>query len=76
MIDSAKKVEYIPSKGNRLELRRLGLTLRGTVLSADRVQVLVKWDNGRSSSLRVGVDDLDAIYAEVSSNALAPSQSV
>ncbi len=76
MTDSAKKFEYIPSKGNRLELRRLGLTLRGTVLYADRVQVLVKWDNGRSSSLRVGVDDLDAIYAEVSSNALAPSQSV
>jgi hypothetical protein len=76
VIDSAKKFEYIPSKGNRLELRRLGLTLRGTVLYADRVQVLVKWDNGRSSSLRVGVDDLDAIYAEVSSNALAPSQSV
>jgi hypothetical protein len=27
----------------------------------------VKWDNGLSSSLRLGVDDLDMIYAEVSS---------
>jgi hypothetical protein len=63
----SKGFEYIPSKGNRLEGRRLGVTLRGTVLYADRVQVLVKWDNGRSSSLRLGVDDLDMIYAEVSS---------
>jgi hypothetical protein len=55
----------MPSKGERLELRRLGLILRGTVLYADQVQVLVKWDDGRSSSLRVGVDDLNVIYAEV-----------
>jgi hypothetical protein len=63
----SKRFEYIPSKGNRLEVRRLGVTLRGTVLYADRVQVLVKWDNGRSSSLRAGVDDLDVTYAEVRS---------
>ena len=58
------------SKGDRLELRKLGLILRGTVLYADQVQVLVKWDNGRSSSLRAGVDDLDVTYAEVTSHAL------
>jgi hypothetical protein len=76
MTHSSKRSNYIPSNGERLEFRRLGLILRGTVMYADQVQVLVKWDNCRSSSLRVGVDDLDAIYAEVSSNALAPSQSV
>ena len=64
MTHSSKRSNYIPSKGERLELRRLGLILRGTVLYADQVQVLVKWDNGRSSSLRVGVDDLDMIYTE------------
>jgi len=64
---SSKRSEYIPSKEDRVERRGLGVTLRGTVLYADRVQVLVKWDNGRSSSLRLGVDDLDMIYAEVSS---------
>ena len=64
MTHASKRSNYIPSKGERLELRRLGLILRGTVMYADQVQVLVKWDNGRSSSLRVGVDDLDMIYAE------------
>jgi hypothetical protein len=62
----SRRLEYIPSKGDRVERRGLGVTLRGTVLYADRVQVLVKWDNGRSSSLRLGVDDIDMIYAEVS----------
>jgi hypothetical protein len=63
MIQSSKRPSYIPSKGERLELRRLGVILRGTVLYADQVQVLVKWDDGQSSSLRVGVDDLNVIYA-------------
>jgi len=65
MTPSSKRSNYIPSKGERLERRDLGLIVRGTVLYADQVQVLVKWDNGRSSSLRVGVDDLNVIYAEV-----------
>jgi hypothetical protein len=69
----SKRLEYIPSIGDRVERRGLGLTLRGTVLYVDRVQVLVKWDNGSSSSLRLGVDDLDVIYAEVSSHSLVPS---
>ena len=64
MTHSSKRSNYIPSKGESLELRKLGLILRGTVMYADQLQVLVKWDNGRSSSLRVGVDDLDMIYAE------------
>jgi len=73
MIDSSEKTNYIPSKGERLELRKLGLILRGTVMYADQVQVLVKWDNGRSSSLRAGVDDLDTTYAEVTSHVLFSS---
>ena len=68
-----KETQLHPEQGDRLELRKLGLLLRGTVLYADQVQVLVKWDNGRSSSLRAGVDDLDVTYAEVTSHALVSS---
>jgi hypothetical protein len=48
----------IPSKGDRIELVRTqtGVHLRGTVFYSDQLQILVKWDNGRSQSLRVGVD--------------------
>ena len=48
----------IPSKGDRIELLRtqMGIRLRGTVYYADQLQVLVKWDNGRSQSLRLGSD--------------------
>jgi hypothetical protein len=66
-LHSSKRFEYIPSIGDRLERRGLGLTLRCTVLYADRVRVFVKWDDGRVSSLRAGADDLDLIDAEVSS---------
>jgi len=48
----------IPSKGDRIELlrTRMGLRLCGTVYYSDQLQILVKWDNGLSQSLRVGVD--------------------
>ena len=48
----------IPSKGDRIELLKTqtGVHLRGTVFYSDQLQILVKWDNGRSQSLRVGVD--------------------
>jgi hypothetical protein len=51
--------QQIPRKGERIELRlpRLGIRLRGTVFYADELQVLVKWDNGRSESLRPGGAD-------------------
>jgi len=46
----------IPSKGDRIELlqTQTGVHLRGTVFYSDQLQILVKWDNGRSQSLRVG----------------------
>ena len=46
--------EQIPRTGDRIELLlpRLGLGPRGTVFYADELQILVKWDDGRSESLR------------------------
>ncbi len=46
----------IPSKGDRIELlrSRMGVRVRGTVFYSDQLQVLVKWDDGRSESLRPG----------------------
>ncbi len=48
----------IPSKGQRIELltAQTGVRLRGTVFYSDHLQILVKWDNGRSQSLKPGVD--------------------
>jgi hypothetical protein len=48
----------LPSKGQRIELlqTKTGVRLRGTVFYSDELQILVKWDNGRSQSLRPGVD--------------------
>jgi hypothetical protein len=48
----------IPSKGDRIQLlrARMGVRPTGTVYYSDQLQILVKWDNGHSQSLRVGVD--------------------
>ena len=48
----------IPQKGDRVELLESGLRryTRGSVWYADQLQCLVKWDDGRSSSLRIGID--------------------
>ena len=48
--------QQIPQKGHRIELRlpRLGIRRHGTVFYADHLQVLVKWEDGRSESLRPG----------------------
>ena len=46
-------------KGDRIELvlPRLGLRPRGTVYYVDDLQILVKWDDGRSESLRSAFAD-------------------
>jgi hypothetical protein len=51
--------EQVPRKGERIELLlpRLGIRPRGTVFYADGLQVLVKWDDGRSESLRPDTAD-------------------
>jgi hypothetical protein len=46
----------IPTKGDQVEQRRIGVTRRGSVWYADQLQALVKWEDGRSSSLRLGRD--------------------
>ena len=48
----------MPGRGDRIELlrSRMGLRVRGTVFYSDELQILVKWDDGRSENLRPGVD--------------------
>ena len=48
----------VPNKGDRIErlAPRTGIRPQGTVFHVDQVQILVKWDDGRSQSLRPGVD--------------------
>jgi hypothetical protein len=44
----------IPSAGDEIEVMRTGVRRRGRVHYADQMQILVKWDDGKSSSLRHG----------------------
>jgi len=55
---SEDKHNRTPQKGDRIELLqpRTGVRGRGTVFYVDQMQILVKWDDGRSESLRPGVD--------------------
>jgi hypothetical protein len=55
--DNAHGREEIPMKGERIELLelRMGVPRRGRVFYSDQLQILVKWDDGRSESLRPGV---------------------
>lgn len=46
----------IPTKGDLVEQRRLGIRRLGVVWYSDQLQVLVKWEDGTSSSLRLGRD--------------------
>ena len=46
----------IPSKGDQVEQIRAGVTRLGHVWYSDQLQVLVKWEDGTSSSLRLGRD--------------------
>jgi hypothetical protein len=45
----------IPLIGDRVERRIAGVLKCGTVHYADQLQILVKWDDGSSSSLRVDI---------------------
>jgi uncharacterized protein DUF4314 len=58
--------ELVPKKGDRIELvrSRAGVHARGTVYHVDQVQILVKWDDGRSEALRPGVDRFKVIEPE------------
>jgi hypothetical protein len=57
--------DCVPSKGERIELLRprIGVRVRGTVFYSDQLQILVKWDDGRSESLRPGVDSYRKVDA-------------
>jgi hypothetical protein len=46
----------IPNRGDQVEQLRIGVRRLGVVWYADQLQVLVKWQDGRSSSLRLGRD--------------------
>jgi hypothetical protein len=46
----------IPNKGDQIEQHRSGVSRVGVVWYADQLQVLVKWQDGTSSSLRLGRD--------------------
>jgi hypothetical protein len=34
----------------------MGVRVRGTVFYSDQLQILVKWDDGRSEGIRPGID--------------------
>ena len=56
----------IPSRGDRVEMTRCGIHTAGTVWYADQLQVLVKWDDGTSSSLRRDSREIDGLCAQSS----------
>ena len=45
---------YIPTKGERIQQAVNGTRRTGVVWYADQLQILVEWEDGRSSSLRIG----------------------
>ena len=56
--------QILPLRGERITRTRAGVTVVGTVHYADELQVLVKWDDGHSSSLRVGKDRFKIVDAQ------------
>jgi hypothetical protein len=54
--DSRNRYVRLPEISGRIETSWSGRRRRGTVHYADHLQVLVKWDDGSSGSLRVGRD--------------------
>jgi hypothetical protein len=67
-----QRIEFacIPCRGDRIELLRprLGIRVRGNVFYADQLQVLVKWDDGRSESLRAGAQMFRILSGQSASN--------
>jgi hypothetical protein len=51
---SLGKAQQIPDVGDEIAIVRTGISRRGRVCYADQLQILVKWDDGGSSSLLVG----------------------
>jgi hypothetical protein len=53
-----QKGPEIPGKGDWIELRRpaTGVRIRGTVHYSDQLEILVKWDIGRSQSVTPDID--------------------
>lgn len=54
--ESAEHSVVPPKKGDRIEVRRSGVARCGTVQFVSDLQILVKWDDGSSSGLRIGRD--------------------
>jgi hypothetical protein len=57
-IDERQASNFVPRRGDRIELLqpRRGVRVRGTVFYSDQLQILVKWDDGRSEGLRPAID--------------------
>lgn len=53
---SASQARRTPRKGDRIQLAelRLGVATQGTIYYVDDLQILIKWDDGRSQSMRRG----------------------
>jgi hypothetical protein len=63
----------IPDKGDQVEQRQMGVSRVGVVWYADQLQVLVKWQDGKSSSLRRGRDQF-SIRTARDGDARSPSE--
>lgn len=63
---AARSRRSVPERGDRIERLppKAGIRVRGVVQYVDELQILVKWDDGRSESLRPGVHDFRIISDE------------
>jgi hypothetical protein len=60
-------------KGDRVEARRNGILLRGTVQFVSLQQILVKWDDGSSSDLLADGDSFRILDEEDAPERVAAS---
>jgi hypothetical protein len=56
-----ESASWLPRRGDQVGRLRNGVTFSGKVFYADQLQVLVKWENGSSSSFRVDKGELREI---------------